>query len=298
MIRRFIERAVRMVGHTCGLDITWARSVDCAYLAKPKAAHYRQARATFADAFPLAPSAGLSLEEAHRRAAAYEWFFPLELGGKLLGGDSRMARTRRARHARRYQHVFANLLQAVGGSLEGQRVLDIGCNAGYWSIQARRAGASEVLGIDASAQNIAQARFLAQAIGLEGVRYEQRNVYDLTPEGTGQFDLTFFVGVLYHLDRPVEALERICAVTRHALLIDTKLFRMQTPVLQLFDDDVSYYHQPSHSNTLAMIPSQSAVVMMLKRAGFKRVLRAKNYTRRLPPGYRDDGWGTFIAFKA
>ncbi len=297
MVRRFLERIVRTAAHICGLDITWARPVTCAYLPKPSAASYRWARTNFADAFPLGAAAGLSLAEAHQQARAYQWFYPLELGGKLLGGNSRAARTRRARHYRRYQHVFAHLHTALGGSLEGQRVLDIGCNAGYWSIQAHRAGASEVLGIDASADNIAQARFLTDMIGLNGVTYAQQNVYDLSPATVGQFDLTFFVGVLYHLDRPIEALERIHAVTRHALLIDTQLFRMRTPVLQLAADDVRYYHQSSHSNHLAMIPSQSAVVLMLQRAGFKRVVRARNSTRRLPPVYRDDGWGTFIAFK-
>lgn len=297
MFRGLIERIARMAFQRCGLDITWARSADCQYLPKPKASYYRQAKAIFADSFSLAPSSGLSLEEAQRLADAYEWFFPIQINGKTLGKSDRMTKTRRMRHYYRYQHVFANLLQALDGSLEGKRILDVGCNAGYWSIQARRAGACEVLGIDASEHNIAQARLLTRLIGLDGVRYEQHNVYDLDVKKIGAFDVTFFVGVLYHLDRPVEALERLYAITKHALLIDTKLFRMQTPVLQLFADDVRYYHQSSHSNTLAMIPSQSALILMLQRAGFKRVLRAKNYSRRLPPVYRDDGWGTFIAYK-
>ena len=44
---------------------------------------------------------------------------------------------------------------------------------------------------------------------------------DLSPERVGQFDVVFFLGVLYHLRHPLLALERIASVTRKLLILET-----------------------------------------------------------------------------
>jgi tetratricopeptide (TPR) repeat protein len=48
----------------------------------------------------------------------------------------------------------------VPQDLSGKSVLDIGCNAGYFSLQMKRRGASRVLGIDIMPYVLAQARFI------------------------------------------------------------------------------------------------------------------------------------------
>ena len=50
------------------------------------------------------------------------------------------------RHRERKNYFFDPLARA--GLLEGKRVLDLGCNAGFWSLQAIRAGCAHVVGID------------------------------------------------------------------------------------------------------------------------------------------------------
>ncbi len=47
------------------------------------------------------------------------------------------------------------------------------------------------------------------------------DVMDLSPERVGQFDVVFFLGVLYHLRHPLLALERIASVTRKRLFLET-----------------------------------------------------------------------------
>ena len=51
------------------------------------------------------------------------------------------------------------LIDEIG--LEGKRVLDIGCNEGYFSIQMHKAGAKSGLGFDISDLRLKKARFVA-----------------------------------------------------------------------------------------------------------------------------------------
>src|SRR4051812_33272081 len=51
---------------------------------------------------------------------------------------------------------------AIPADLHGRTVLDVGCNAGFYSIQMKRRGADRVLGIDWDERYLAQARFAAE----------------------------------------------------------------------------------------------------------------------------------------
>src|SRR5881275_182836 len=84
--------------------------------------------------------------------------------------------------------------------LAGWSCLDIGCNAGFYSFELARRGAT-VLGIDLDHRYLAQARWAAPRLGVSRlVRFERMQVYDLAhrlPPGE-KFDLVLFMGVLYH----------------------------------------------------------------------------------------------------
>jgi len=90
--------------------------------------------------------------------------------------------------------------------LRGWRVLDIGCNAGFYSFELARRGA-EVLGIDGNPHFLAQARWAAALLGLTGAcRFECRQVYDLVRMDE-RWDLVLFMGVFYHLRYPLLGLD-------------------------------------------------------------------------------------------
>lgn len=67
----------------------------------------------------------------------------------------------------------------LAGRCEGRRVLDAFCYVGGWSLAAARAGAADVLGIDASGPALAFARANAAAAGFGAVRFEEGNVFDV-----------------------------------------------------------------------------------------------------------------------
>lgn len=111
--------------------------------------------------------------------------------------------------------------QAVPDDLHGLSVLDIGCNAGFYSFEMKRRGASRVLGVDHDPAYLTQARFAAEQLGLD-VEFVRGDVYDIDRlVGTESFDFVVFMGVLYHLRHPLYALEKVARLVRGRLLFQT-----------------------------------------------------------------------------
>src|SRR5205085_10432039 len=104
--------------------------------------------------------------------------------------------------------------------LSGKTVLDIGCNAGFYSIEMKRRGASRVLGIDSDHRYLEQARLAADVLDFEDIEFAKLDVYDVAAIGE-KFDLVIFMGVLYHLRHPLLALDLI----REHVAADMLLFQ-------------------------------------------------------------------------
>jgi tRNA (mo5U34)-methyltransferase len=104
--------------------------------------------------------------------------------------------------------------------LDGWRVLDVGCNAGFYSFELAKRGAS-VLGIDVEPLYLAQARWAAREFGLtRQVEFRRMQVYEVACVRE-QFDLVWFMGVFYHLRYPLLALDLLASRTRRLLMFQT-----------------------------------------------------------------------------
>jgi tRNA (mo5U34)-methyltransferase len=102
-------------------------------------------------------------------------------------------------------------------NLTGKRVLDIGAWDGWFSFEMERRGA-RVVAVD----NWDNPRFReVHQLLASKVEYLQLDMYELTPERIGQFDIVLFLGVLYHLKHPLLALERVCALTTDLAAVDS-----------------------------------------------------------------------------
>ncbi len=100
-------------------------------------------------------------------------------------------------------------LGASTGSLQGLRVLDVGCGAGLLSESMAHAGAS-VSAVDASAQNITIARNHAEAQGLS-IDYQ---VGDITKLNLPEFDVVLNMEVVEHVRNLPEFMQRCCELCR------------------------------------------------------------------------------------
>src|SRR4030095_11389208 len=87
----------------------------------------------------------------------------------------------------------------------------------------KRRGAERVLGIDSQRELVRQANFVRRVLDLD-IDYRRMSVYDLDPRELGQFDLTLALGLIYHCKHLVLALERLFAITRELLVIETAVY--------------------------------------------------------------------------
>lgn len=118
-------------------------------------------------------------------------------------------------------YKWAELAAVLPDDLTGWRALDIGCNAGYYSFELARRGAS-VTAVDSNPHYLAQARWAGELLGLNPrIDYRQSQVYELADWEPRSFDLVLFLGVFYHLRYPLLGLDIAARLVRRQLAFQT-----------------------------------------------------------------------------
>jgi tRNA (mo5U34)-methyltransferase len=156
--------------------------------------------------------------------------------------------------------------------LTGKRALDVGTWDGWFAFELARRGA-DVLAIDC--WDNPRFREMRHMLGLDTqVEYRLMDVYDISPEALGRFDVVMFMGVLYHLKHPLLGLERVCSVTRDLACVDSFVLREpHTPSLEFEGRLVMEFFETDEfggqtDNWVA--PSASSLAAFCRTAGFAR----------------------------
>jgi tRNA (mo5U34)-methyltransferase len=223
---------------------------------------------------PEAPADGKDARLVSRIAELGEWFHNLDLHGVFTAPGHFLGDFP--------NHKWKQIRHSIPADLGGATVLDIGCNAGFYSIEMKRRGAERVLGIDVDDRYLAQARFAAATLGLN-IEFERRSIYRVD-EIPGEFDLVLFMGVFYHLRYPLFALDRTIKKVRGKLVFQT-MVRGSEEVRE-WDQDYPFCnteifrdpnfpalyfieHSYSHDYTNWWIPNRGAVEAMLRSSGLE-----------------------------
>jgi tRNA (mo5U34)-methyltransferase len=173
------------------------------------------------------------LAAAWQRVAETNWYHTIDLGHGIV--SSGMVDLR----------PIAGLV-GLPDDLTGKRVLDVGTCDGFWAFEMERRGASEVVALDIDSyddydvprirrlalrehgdaelgkiglQPVGEPFRLAREIIGSRVKREVVNVYDLSPEKVGTFDLVFCGYLLVHLRDAATALENIFSVTKDLAIV-------------------------------------------------------------------------------
>jgi 2-polyprenyl-3-methyl-5-hydroxy-6-metoxy-1,4-benzoquinol methylase len=101
------------------------------------------------------------------------WFHCIDLGNGIQTKTASVA----GEPVDHPQGTWQTSREFLPDDLSGKSVLDVGCNAGFCAIEAKRRGAVRVVGIDAQRFVIQQALFVRQMLGLD-IEFRRMSVYD------------------------------------------------------------------------------------------------------------------------
>src|SRR5215212_6873156 len=167
--------------------------------------------------------AAMQGEEIKEKIASFpRWHYQFDLKGNLT---PIFEENWINRHQQRKKYFFDPLVHLFGGSLAGKRVLDLGCNAGFWSLCAVEAGCDYVLGIEGRQMHVDQANFVFEVKEVEKDRYDfvVGDIFETDLRQFGTFDVVLCLGLMYHISKPMELMEKIIEVNDDILVVDTRL---------------------------------------------------------------------------
>ena len=206
------------------------------------------------------------------------WFHRIDLGGGIFTKSASMA-GEPLDHPRETWEVIGRCLPT---DLSNKTVLDVGCNGGFYCVEAKHRGARRVLGVDGQRHHIRQALFVRKALGLD-LEFRRFSVYDLTPETVGRFDITLALGLVYHLKHLVLALERLFDVTNELLIVESAVIPPEHapasftqalgPAQQLLHPMCYADNSPDAKEQVFnwFLPSSEALDALLRNVGFTQV---------------------------
>lgn len=162
--------------------------------------------------------------------------------------------------------VFVDELQVLPRSLEGLRVLDVGCYTGGASLLLCAMGA-EVIAIEETRKYAECLDYLRYAFNVEKLEVRHLSLYDCTsPELQDWFDIVLCAGVLHHLSDPKLALRIMFNLLKDGgkCLLETKATAREH--LMEFCSAWSKRergngHDPAGWNSLLFTPEQLAGMM-------------------------------------
>ena len=150
--------------------------------------------------------------------------------------------------------------------VQGARVLDIGCNAGYDSFLLSSQGALEVVGVEPHGF-YQQAMFLNAVYDAPNVRFMNLGWEDLDPRFFGGFDFINCQGLIYHVREPMLLIDKLANIMAPGatLLMETHVLSERSSQAQFIEGafwgDETYW----------WIFGDECLMAMLRSAGFKDV---------------------------
>lgn len=177
---------------------------------------------------------------------------------------------------------WKSIATGIPADLSNWSVLDIGCNAGFYSFELAKRGA-RVTAVDCDEHYLAQAKFIAKLSGLSSsIKFKKLQIYEIA-RCREAFDLIWFMGVFYHLRYPLLALDIVSRHVKKMLVFQTMTMPDRdtyenTANISLEERDVLCQsgwpkmafieHSIEDDPTNWWVPNSTAVKALLRECGF------------------------------
>ena len=238
------------------------------------------------------------------------WMYEFDLGEGVK--TPLLVEELRSIHQTREQMIVQAIDQYFPQGLAGKYCLDIACNEGYFAHLLFRRGA-RVKGVDVRETNIERAKRVQSLLAYDPARlaFQVEDFLD-NKDDLNTYDVTFFLGLLYHLENPMGAIRKLYRITRTLSVIETQLTRQSAPVISGWGQtgvslelpaSLAIYAEPDMDmnnlaacNSLSFIPNAAAVHQLLSAAGFTQVIQLSPHAEANPQ-YLSNDRGLFLAVK-
>jgi len=128
------------------------------------------------------------------------WIFQFRIGGADYGGTVSAVGDVRVEQFFQFAPHAATILEL--GALEGAQTF----------ILAERPGVKKVVAVEGREMNLRKAQFVQKLLRVENVEFAQANLEEADLSAFGKFDAVFCCGLLYHLPKPWELIQRLPSV--------------------------------------------------------------------------------------
>lgn len=151
--------------------------------------------------------------------------------------------------------------------MRGKRVLDVGCNEGFFSLKLAEMGAKEVVGIDADRLRLKKAEFVSEVLGVENIKYLLVDIFDDDIEKYGSFDFILCMGFLHRVPYPYQAMSQLSRLS-DTILFEWKALKEGGYGLPIMKYCGGVSKDSNRFSGLYWLPSVNCVVEILKSLGF------------------------------
>jgi len=211
----------------------------------------------------------------------HDWFYNFEFvnGASTKNPDPKT----NGIHTTRAGIIFPFLDEFYKGRWQQIDCLDIACNQGWFSSQIAIRGAHQVTGIDIRESHIKMANTIKDLTNLTNLTFKVQDFLEIDTAANEKADLVLFLGILYHLDNPLQAIRKIRSLTKNLCIIETQVAKSNPeleccwgsnpqnrkgPALALIESDEAHV---GSNKPLVLVPTLNALYQMLYASGFEHL---------------------------
>ena len=105
------------------------------------------------------------------------------------------------------ENVWIKINKLVPEGFKNKRILDLGCNAGFYCMKAALDNCKEVIGVELDPGYFKQTSFIKEYFEdkynskFNNVSFINSNISDLDFESLGKFDYVFALAIIYHIGK-------------------------------------------------------------------------------------------------
>lgn len=177
---------------------------------------------------------------------------------------------------------FIDTMEDAIGGLDGKRFLDVGSNSGHLALELALRGAGEVVAIEPHPVNYERCEFVYTCRGLLGnpITLTKDTMESISPETHGKFDGVFFLGTIYHTEKPWEVMKSI-GDTTDLIIVEARLaapadVNEKVGGLQYFkhiEPAADHFSLHRHEAGVIRKPTRKTLHQIIRRAGFEKILQ-------------------------